>query len=36
MQKAGCPKVGWIIALDRFTIGRCEVLGGGRKLGEGD
>lgn len=33
MQNRGCPKVGWIIALDRFTIGRCEVLGGDRKLG---
>lgn len=35
MQNGGCPKVGWVIALDRFTIGRCEGLGGDRKLGEG-
>lgn len=35
MWYGGCPKVGSIIALDRFTIERCEVLGGDRKLGEG-
>lgn len=35
MRYGGCPKVGRVIALDRFTIERCEVLGGGRKLGEG-
>lgn len=35
MWYGGCPKVGRVIALDRFTIERCEVLGGDRKLGEG-
>lgn len=35
MWYGGCPKVGSVIALDRFTIERCEVLGGDRKLGEG-
>lgn len=28
-------KGGPIIALDRFTMGRCGVRGGDRKLGEG-
>lgn len=35
MPSRGCPKAGGVIALDRFTIGRCEVLGGDRKLGGG-
>lgn len=35
MLYGGCPKVGRVIALDRFTVERCEVLGGDRKLGEG-
>lgn len=34
MQFQGCLNAGRVIALDRFTIGRCEVLGGNWKLGE--